>query len=118
MTDTPGQGYRLAVLARAESVYFDRSFNSILNFYRTGKLHVNEEMCVLTFRGDLEFWGLKDTLMESCCRDKYEADLLHVLQVFFVLSFFLSLLPSFLLFNFNFPAGNGGPMLRHAGGCS
>ena len=75
----------------AENVFFDRSFNSILNFYRTGKLHVNEELCVLTFRGDLEFWGLKDTLMESCCRDKYEADLLHVLQVCLFLSlFFLS----------------------------
>ena len=47
-------------------------------------------MCVLTFRGDLEFWGLKDTLMESCCRDKYEADLLHVLQVRLFLFFFAS----------------------------
>ena len=53
---------------------------------------------MLTFRGDLEFWGLKDTLMESCCRDKYEADLLHVLQVGLFLSFFAS----FLLFNLNF----------------
>ena len=97
MTGTPGQGWRLETSARAESVFFDRSFNSILNFYRTGKLHVNEEMCVLTFRGDLEFWGLKDTLMESCCRDKYEADLLHVLQVGLFLSFFISSLPSFFL---------------------
>lgn len=58
-----------------------RSFNSILNFYRTGKLHVNEEMCVLTFKNDLEFWGLPDSLMESCCKEKYESDLLFVLAV-------------------------------------
>ena len=38
-------------------------------------------MCVLTFKNDLEFWGLPDSLMESCCKHKYESDLLFVLAV-------------------------------------
>ena len=46
--------------------FFDRhprSFNSILNFYRTGKLHVNEEMCVLTFQVD--FFSRNSDLLED-----------------------------------------------------
>ena len=78
--------------------FFDRhprSFNSILNFYRTGKLHINEEMCVLAFQvcnpdakesnnfhvqGDLEYWGIEDSILESCCRDKYDRKLAVVTQ--------------------------------------
>ena len=40
--------------------FFDRlprSFNTVLNFYRTGKLHVTDETPVLTFKEDLDYWG-------------------------------------------------------------
>ena len=54
--------------------FFDihpRSFKSVLNFYRTGKLHVVDEMCVMAFSDDLEYWGIDELMMEPCCALKY-----------------------------------------------
>ena len=48
-----------------------RSFNTILNFYRTGKLHVADEMCVLAFNDDLDYWGIPDIYLETCCTYKF-----------------------------------------------
>ena len=46
--------------------FFDRnwhSFNSILDIYRTGVLHLNTEMCALVLQKDLEYWQIDELIL-------------------------------------------------------
>ena len=56
--------------------YFDRdpaNFNCILNFYRSQKLHMTDEMCVLSYAEDLKFWMVHEINMHICCVDKFHS---------------------------------------------
>ncbi len=55
-------------------IYFDRpgkSFSSIIDYYRTGKLHAANDMCIISFFEDLSFWGIDDNFFEPCCNFNY-----------------------------------------------
>ncbi len=54
--------------------FFNRNwsnFNCILDFYRTGSLHMRAETCAIVFRDDLAFWGIEEIFLEPCCALKY-----------------------------------------------
>lgn len=60
--------------ATEHEFYFDRNprfFRYVLNFYHTGKIHLMEELCVFSFSQELEYWGIKELYLDSCCSNKF-----------------------------------------------
>ena len=56
--------------------FFDQNpenFNSILDIYRTGKLHRTLSTCALTYTRYLEYWGFDELHLDSCCAIEYYA---------------------------------------------
>ena len=55
-------------------LYFDRDpviFNNILNYYRSGKLHVLENVCPVAYKDELNYWGISELLVDDCCNMKF-----------------------------------------------
>ncbi|XP_013889793.1 potassium voltage-gated channel subfamily V member 1 isoform X2 [Austrofundulus limnaeus] len=42
-----------------------------MNFYKTGHLHVMEELCEISFQQEIEYWGIEEVFINSCCRERY-----------------------------------------------
>lgn len=54
--------------------YFDRSptfFRYILNFYLTGKIHLVDRLCVVSFVQEIEYWGIKERHLDLCCSSRF-----------------------------------------------
>nr|XP_056710493.1 potassium voltage-gated channel subfamily V member 1 [Euleptes europaea] len=54
--------------------FFDRSsqaFRYIHNYYQTGRLHVMDQLCALSFLQEIQYWGLDELSIDACCRDRY-----------------------------------------------
>ncbi|XP_024119179.2 potassium voltage-gated channel subfamily V member 1 [Oryzias melastigma] len=41
------------------------------NFYRTGHLHVMEDLCEISFLQEIQYWGLDELCIPPCCRERY-----------------------------------------------
>ncbi|XP_068450216.1 potassium voltage-gated channel subfamily S member 1 [Clinocottus analis] len=57
-----------------EEFYFDRNpglFPYVLHFYRTGKLHIMDELCVFSFSQEIEYWGINEFFLDGCCSYRY-----------------------------------------------
>jgi len=55
--------------------YFDRNprmFLCVLNFYRTGCIHMMEELCVYSFSQEIEYWGIPELHLSPCCSNWYQ----------------------------------------------
>ncbi|XP_069547110.1 A-type voltage-gated potassium channel KCND3-like isoform X1 [Brachyistius frenatus] len=55
--------------------FFDRdpdAFRSILNFYRTGKLHYPRQECISAYDEELTFFGIIPEIIGDCCYEEYK----------------------------------------------
>ncbi|XP_031713464.1 potassium voltage-gated channel subfamily D member 3-like isoform X3 [Anarrhichthys ocellatus] len=55
--------------------FFDRdpdAFRSILNFYRTGKLHYPRQQCITAYDEELIFFGIIPEIIGDCCYEEYK----------------------------------------------
>ncbi|XP_013420580.1 potassium voltage-gated channel protein Shaw isoform X2 [Lingula anatina] len=62
--------------AEKDDYFFDRHpgiFESVLNYYRTGGLHVPITACGPAVKAELEFWGISEFEMEDCCWTTYSS---------------------------------------------
>lgn len=54
--------------------FFDRqprSFSCVIDYYRTGKLHLSEDLCVMAFKDDLDYWEIDEFNLDLCCQQRY-----------------------------------------------
>ncbi|KAH9488605.1 Potassium voltage-gated channel protein egl-36 [Bulinus truncatus] len=59
---------------RRKEYFFDRDpevFRSVLNYWRSGHLHLPTTMCGPQIEAELSYWGLKEVDIQPCCWNNY-----------------------------------------------
>merc|ERR1712223_1584052 len=55
-------------------VFFNHRYQNmedILDFYRSGTLHISTDCCPMAFVSDLVYWGFQETSLEPCCLKRW-----------------------------------------------
>ena len=50
-------------------------FNSVLCFYRTGRIHIPKDVCVEHFQRECEYWGIGLKDLAECCHHYYQQEM-------------------------------------------
>ncbi|XP_050402185.1 potassium voltage-gated channel protein Shaw-like [Patella vulgata] len=61
---------------KTEEYFFDRHpavFNSVIDYYRTGELHVPLEVCGAVVKRELDFWQINQYKIKACCWRHYRS---------------------------------------------
>lgn len=48
-------------------------FKAVINYLRTGELHMPPFICGPAAKTELEFWGVPDSIIEKCCYSHYNS---------------------------------------------
>lgn len=57
-----------------ENIFYQRSptsFEAILTYYQTGKLHIPSQLCPKSFKTELDFWQIETHNLDQCCFHKF-----------------------------------------------
>ncbi|KAF6023666.1 Shab [Bugula neritina] len=63
--------------------FFDRhptAFATVIDFYRTGKLHLMDDICVMSYSDELDYWGIDEYYLEQCCLHKFNHRRDHMIE--------------------------------------
>jgi len=72
--DTEVRAYCDSYNATKNELFFNqryRNFIDILDYFRSGSLHISSDACPVAFVSDMNYWGLSINQLSTCCLKKF-----------------------------------------------
>jgi hypothetical protein len=64
---------KLKYLGSYRRIYLVNYWQVVLNYLRTGELHLPTFICGPAIKNELEYWRIPDTIIERCCYSNYNS---------------------------------------------